>query len=74
MKLRNTKVCIIQKDIEAGFDSVSRSLIKRVFENITLPIPMIEKIFNLGKNAIAKLSVNLECLTNVSFKVSSGTE
>ena len=66
-------MCIIQTDIEAGFDSVSRSLIKKVLENIVLLIPLIEKIFNLGKNAIAKLSVNLECLTDRSFKVSSGT-
>ena len=73
IKLSNTKVCIIQTDIEAGFDSVSRSLIKKVLEKIGLPIPMIEKIFNLGKHAIAKLAVNLECLTNRSFKVSSGT-
>ena len=73
IKLSNKKVCIIQTDIEAGFDSVSRSLIKKILEKIGLPIPMIKKIFNLGKHAIAKLAVNLECLTNRSFKVSSGT-
>ena len=46
IKLSNTKVCNIQKD------SVSRSLIKKVLENIGLPIPMIKKIFNLGKKKI----------------------
>ena len=72
-QLSNTKVCIIQTDIQAGFDSVSRSLIKKVLENIGAPTPMIKKISNLDKNAIAKLSLNLECLANRSYKVSSVT-
>ena len=42
-QLSNTQVCIIQTDIEAGFDSVSISLIKKVLENIGPPIPMIKK-------------------------------
>ena len=73
IQLSKTKVCIIQTDIEACFESVSRSLIKKVLENVDLPTPLIEKIFNLGKNAMAKISLNLECLINTSFKVTSGT-
>ena len=39
IKLRNTKVGIIQTDIEAGFDSVSRSLIKKVLKIFAFPFP-----------------------------------
>ena len=46
---------------------------KKVLEKIGLTTSLIEKIFNLGKHDMAKLSVNLECLTNRSFKVTSGT-
>ena len=60
IKCSGTKTCIIQTDIEAGFDTVSRSHIKEVLKHIGCPTSLIDKIFNLGKHALAKLSVNLE--------------
>ena len=73
IKCSGIKTCIIQTDIEAGFDTVSRSHIKQVLKLIGCPESLIDKIFNLGKHARAKLSVNLECLKNRFFKITSGT-
>ena len=67
------KTCIIQTDIEAGFDTVSRGHIKEVLKLIGCPESLIDKIFNLGKHARAKLAVNLEGLKNRFFKITSGT-
>ena len=73
IKCSGTRTCIIQTDIGAGFDTVSRSHIKEVLKHIGCPESLIDKIFNLGKHALAKLSVNLESLKNRSFKITSGT-
>ena len=73
IKCSGIKTCIIQTDIEAGFDTVSRGHIKEVLKLIGCPESLIDKIFNLGKHARAKLAVNLECLKNRFFKITSGT-
>ena len=73
IKCSRIKTCIIQTDIEAGFDTVSRAHIREVLKLIGCPESLIDKIFNLGKYACAKLSVNLDSLKNRFFKITSGT-
>ena len=50
IKLSNTKVCIIQTDIEEGFDSVSRSLIKRVLKTLAFPTDLLKYHLVLHKD------------------------
>ena len=69
IKCSGIKICLIQTDIGAGLDIVSRGVLKL----IGCPESLIDKIFNLGKHAHAKLSVNLESFKNRFFKITSGT-
>ena len=62
IKCSGMKTFIVQTDIEAAYDTVSISHIKEVLKHIGCPKPLIDEIVNLGKHALANLSVNLKGL------------